>query len=202
LGKIELKSLFSVPLFSSEIEGLATHRQGIIDRIHVLREAQTGMHRSNLRGWHSDNTLHQDPDDHMHWLFRQLLGFTTACARQLAGGKSPGEIVMEDAWANINPGGGWNMPHMHLPADWSGVCYMDVESDVFQEKGDGDLILLDPFPAGLRFGRGGTLNLRPATGMVLLFPSYLMHMVAPHRGDSERISIAFNCRVQSTGPDS
>jgi uncharacterized protein (TIGR02466 family) len=191
-----MKLHFAVPVFTAEMEGFTAHREGIISRVRALRDGQPGMQRSNLRGWHSADNLHLDDDEHIAWLFRNIESFTTACATNSAGGRNPGEIIIEDAWANINPGGGWNMPHMHLPADWSGVCYISIEEDVTQIRGDGDLILIDPHPAGQRFGRGGTVNIRPSTGKIVLFPSYLMHMVAPHSGTSERISIAFNYRVR------
>ena len=37
---------------------------------------------------------------------------------------------------------------------------------------------------------------RPRPGLMVLFPSYVPHMVFPHEGASERISIAFNLRKE------
>ena len=35
---------------------------------------------------------------------------------------------------------------------------------------------------------------KPDPGLMVLFPSYVPHVVLPHQGDRERISIAFNVR--------
>jgi Putative 2OG-Fe(II) oxygenase len=37
---------------------------------------------------------------------------------------------------------------------------------------------------------------QPAPGLTVLFPSYMPHMVFPHQGERERISIAFNLRKE------
>jgi hypothetical protein len=36
----------------------------------------------------------------------------------------------------------------------------------------------------------------PVPGLMVLFPSYVPHAVAPHQGDRPRISIAFNGRKE------
>jgi hypothetical protein len=38
--------------------------------------------------------------------------------------------------------------------------------------------------------------IRPEPGLMIIFPSYLPHMVYPHRGGRPRISIAFNLRKE------
>ena len=39
----------------------------------------------------------------------------------------------------------------------------------------------------------GTMLITPEEGMLLLFPSNLLHTVYPFKGDGERRSVAFNC---------
>jgi len=193
---IDVKMHFSAPVFQSEMQGLAGHREHIIERVRELRVEDPGIARSNLRGWHSGLKLHMDGNEHVAWLFRNIKRFTMACIRNFLCNQDPGKLEMMTSWANINSMGSWNMPHMHLPADWSGVFYLEVNDEIFQEKGDGDLILIDPMPAGSMFRRTGTVNLRPRTGLVVLFPGYQMHMVAPHFGETERISVAFNYKLR------
>jgi Putative 2OG-Fe(II) oxygenase len=43
-------------------------------------------------------------------------------------------------------------------------------------------------------GSGTGIPFAPATGHLLLFPSWLEHRVEPFAGSGERISIAFNVR--------
>jgi hypothetical protein len=46
---------------------------------------------------------------------------------------------------------------------------------------------------------GGSEVITPATGMMLLFPAWLMHGVRPYHGDRPRISIAFNFALPAAG---
>lgn len=39
------------------------------------------------------------------------------------------------------------------------------------------------------------IYIRPEDGMLLLFPNYVLHEQTPYFGQSERIVVAFNCRV-------
>jgi hypothetical protein len=41
-------------------------------------------------------------------------------------------------------------------------------------------------------GNGSGIPFTPATGHLILFPSWLEHRVEPFEGEGERISIAFN----------
>ena len=45
------------------------------------------------------------------------------------------------------------------------------------------------------FGR--TVPVTPQDGMMVVFPSWLLHWVRSYQGPGERISIAFNSRVDS-----
>ena len=40
-----------------------------------------------------------------------------------------------------------------------------------------------------------SVYVHPKPGLMVLFPSYVPHMVFPHNGSSARISIAFNLRA-------
>jgi len=44
------------------------------------------------------------------------------------------------------------------------------------------------FPSKVQF--------RPVAGTMLIFPSFLKHWVYPNQDDEERVSIAFNARVE------
>jgi hypothetical protein len=46
---------------------------------------------------------------------------------------------------------------------------------------------------GNPFGR--TIAITPASGLMVVFPSWLYHWVNPYHGAGERISIAFNSRI-------
>ncbi len=65
----------------------------------------------------------------------------------------------------------------------------------------GLLEFLDPRPLvemvlapGHPFGR--PLRIQPEAGLMVVFPSWLYHLVHPYTGDGARISIAFNAPIQ------
>jgi hypothetical protein len=86
------------------------------------------------------------------------------------------------ARANMNRRGDFNEVHTHPGATWSGVYYVD----------HGEY----PARTNIFFPELSTSNVlfKPEPGLMILFPSYVPHAVPPHRGDRERISVAFNVR--------
>ena len=48
-------------------------------------------------------------------------------------------------------------------------------------------------PGGLKAGANEAVI--PKAGRLVMFPSWLLHQVRPYRGNSERISVAFNLTV-------
>ena len=188
MGRLEHQALFSVPFFSMELNGFEKHQSGIVQRIKALQAEQPSLSHSNRDSWHSGNFLHNDSDPHIKWLFDHLGEFAVTCAKHATG--KDVELNLYRSWANVNPAGGWNVPHSHMPAHWSGVVHLQVEPN--QPERDGDLILIDPLPVGALYGRAGTLNLHATQGKVFLWPAFLMHMVSPHQSATDRISVAFN----------
>ena len=56
--------------------------------------------------------------------------------------------------------------------------------------------MFNPLPLGKRHKRPPTTNYSPKIGHMLLFPSYMVHMVCPHNEPDPRISVAFNFRIK------
>lgn len=99
-----------------------------------------------------------------------------------------------DAWANILGDGGHQSGHIHNLGWLSGVYYVEMPPAVQDD---------DPERAGwIEFNRPGygipdtgraTIRaLRPETGVLALFPSYVWHRTVPFAGGGERISVAFD----------
>lgn len=95
-------------------------------------------------------------------------------------------------WANINQKGSTNAMHTHSKWHWSGVYYV-------QGTGTGELaVYSQPYmnqqvTHGLPFGQSFTI---PAEdGLMVMFPSYLMHEVLANPSDNPRINIAFNVEI-------
>jgi uncharacterized protein (TIGR02466 family) len=103
------------------------------------------------------------------------------------------------AWANVLGRGDHVTPHTHAGAAWSAVLYVDAgDSD---EAHGGFLSLRDPRAGAAMVITGAnahdsacTFHLYPRTGMLVVFPAWLLHWVPVYQGARPRISIAANLR--------
>ena len=112
-------------------------------------------------------------------------------------------------WANVSTAGHFHQQHVHLGCVWAAVLYLDdgYDGDANPALG-GELVLTDPrMPAirmnaphlGLRESDGKPQQIeflvRPRTGLLVIFPGWLLHAVRPFRGSGTRISAAFNLKA-------
>jgi uncharacterized protein (TIGR02466 family) len=99
----------------------------------------------------------------------------------------------------VNRAGDCNVLHCHPGCFLSATFYVKVPA----EMRGGDLVFRDPRgPAVAMYetpgidlpwvGTGLGIPFAPATGHLLLFPSWLEHRVERFEGSGERIAIAFN----------
>eukprot|EP00929_Paragymnodinium_shiwhaense_P034403 TRINITY_DN18728_c0_g1_i4.p1 TRINITY_DN18728_c0_g1~~TRINITY_DN18728_c0_g1_i4.p1 ORF type:complete len:381 (-),score=50.24 TRINITY_DN18728_c0_g1_i4:19-1161(-) len=108
------------------------------------------------------------------------------------GGRAAVAAVPEALWANINRAGQWNERHDHMPED---ACSEDlVASCVFYPVAaeNSSFAKLRLFPEGDQ-----EIEIQPHAGMLVLFPSDLLHAVDPGQpGEGPRLSLAFNLYVR------
>lgn len=198
-GKITLNNEFSVPVFNIELDEFAQHQQSLVDHFLTLRTSDKGTSRTNQGGWHSEDNLFKSEHPDVQWLVRAIFQAGAQSVRQAQLLPSGHDIVMSGCWVNINEAGDWNSPHNHLPDEWSGACYIDVNSKTattVKSDRDGDIIFFNPLPLSVQYQRAATIIATPANGTMFLFPGYLLHMVAPHFEARPRISVAFNFKLR------
>jgi uncharacterized protein (TIGR02466 family) len=113
-----------------------------------------------------------------------------------------------EMWANVSPAGASNQMHSHPGSFWSASFYVDDGGD----GEDGFFVAQDPrFPMirmvapDLVFTdetgekQMSQFRVRPEPGKLVIFPSWLMHAVRPHKGPGERISVAMNVLALPAG---
>jgi uncharacterized protein (TIGR02466 family) len=109
------------------------------------------------------------------------------------------DLFRLQGWINVNRAGDHNVLHCHPGCFLSATYYVKVPPAM---KG-GEIAFRDPRgPAVAMYetpgielpwvGSGMGIPFSPATGHLLLFPSWLEHRVERFEGEGERISIAFN----------
>lgn len=162
-----------------------------------LRQASEGVQKSNRGGWHSEGNIFDSPAECIQNLRSAAQAAIFEATRKIAKRVDPADLDMKlSGWMNANPQGGFNAPHTHPGAQWSGVYY--VSQPQVNEGNSGMIEFLDPRSdlPNWRIFRAGTFRpkrkIRPEAGEIILFPSYLVHWVYPNETVAERVTIAFN----------
>ena len=202
----DIRNLFATPFVIDRLQsaqGLQMLRAAI--EAEMARDA-SGISISNIGGWHSNTQMLEWGGEAAKALVFKAM--TLADERTLDN-KSPQESRfgwIPEMWANVCHKGCANQYHTHPGSYWSAVAYIDdgYAGDDDPELG-GELQLLDPrapvpqmIAPDLRLldDTGNAIppeiSVRPSTGMIVLFPSWLQHAVRPFHGEGTRISIAIN----------
>ena len=122
-------------------------------------------------------------------------------------GKNSPKVQVEilDSWYHITNGGGYHDAHVHGGCSWCGIYYLQIGSSGAGPQGgapNGGSRFYSPLWRGGGHSDYGNAYLGKAyvdppiqDGMLLIFPSYLIHSGLPYQGEMDRIVIAFNSRA-------
>ena len=95
----------------------------------------SGVKKTNVNGWHSTTEMHKMP------VFKPLVNELFLMMNDIWKEEwLDREPMLGNMWANINPPGGYNRPHVHPNSLFSGVYY------VKGNKESGTLSMNDPRP--------------------------------------------------------
>lgn len=108
-----------------------------------------------------------------------------------------------ESWFHVTRRNGWFGVHNHPNASWSGVYCVDGGLRDPANPDSGKLTFLHPHADGAMHVDAGNETLAPPfnvqhvgylleAGQLILFPSWVQHLVTPFTGDGERITVAFN----------
>ena len=158
--------------------------------------------RSNAGGWQSRGNLLMRADPCIVDLKRRIEAtiFEVLGAIVRKDGTERTFTLLFDSWANVCRNGNYNVVHTHPNAMWSLVYYVaSGEPDPGVPYG-GMLELLDPRESANYIQVPNTILdarmfIENRPGRLVLFPSWVKHMVHPFVGSGVRISIAINVNV-------
>jgi uncharacterized protein (TIGR02466 family) len=198
---------FGTPFVSYQWPDSEKMNQGLVELILAEEKSDDegrGI-RSNAGGWQSRGNLiiRSEPEilalkQRMETMVFNLLG--TIVRKD---GTERTFTLLFDSWANVCRKGNYNVVHTHPNAMWSIVYYVAAGEPDDSIPYSGLLELLDPresanyiqVPNTVLDARNFIEN-RP--GRMVLFPSWVKHMVHPFVGSGVRISIACNVNVVET----
>ena len=151
-----------------------------------------GVTKTNVNGWHSTTDMHTKPE------YKPLVDELFRMVYQVFNEEFlDGEPKLGNMWANINPPGGYNKPHIHPNSLFSGVYYVKTPPNC------GRLICNDPrqgIQTCMPNRKKGQppkhlwreVNLQPQENRAIMFNSWLWHTVEPNQSNEDRISVSFN----------
>lgn len=199
-SKTRYSNIFATPLVTHVWDDAAELNELLRERILAHEAESPGVTKSNHGGWHSETGQLEFCGEAGKRLVEHMYALADEATRRVAVEQhkeaSPSQWNLS-AWVNVNRGGDFNKMHLHPASTWSGTYYVDA-GDPVDPDGATPLQLFDSCT-----GRSTTFLPRlvstsiyviPKPGLMVLFPSYLPHMVFPHSGNGPRISIAFNLR--------
>ena len=157
-----------------------------------MSKKNKGLKKTNMHGWHSDNL------DSSHKEFNPLIDELYIMQNEIYQeewlDKKP---ILGNLWANLNPPGAYNRPHIHPNALWSGVYYVKAPENsgkiVFNDPRPGVQINVPVMKAGVTPQHlWKECYLPPLSGRIIMFPSWLWHCVELNESNDIRISVSFN----------
>lgn len=202
----EVRNLFATPFVVDRLqsaEGLRILRSSI--EAEMARDAK-GVSISNVGGWHSNTRMLEWGGEAAKALVFKAMTLADERTLDIKSTEESRFGWIPEMWANVSRKGSSNQYHTHPGSYWSAVAYIDDGYDGDDNPAlGGELQLLDPrapltqmAAPDLRLldDTGNPLSpeisVRPQSGMIILFPSWLQHAVRPFHGEGTRISIAIN----------
>jgi len=198
----DLLMAFATPIAQMHVAEFDQINPGLRRAILEKESTEAGVTRSNMGGWHSRDDLLDWPQPEFAILKSNIEDAVRTMMLVISSGKPFEMKVKLSSWANVSRHGSFNQPHSHARNHWSGVYYVDAGHPDPEWPKSGQIELADPRERAEMaatplnpFGR--SVAVPASAGLMLVFPSWLNHWVNPYFGKGERISIAFNARIDS-----
>jgi len=197
----QAEPMFSSPVLTYELKGCDALNTQLVRDIQRYRANSLGITRSNRNAWHSDSDVFQREEESFRLFGACVTKIIQAATKQVSPRLDMDRYrLLMSGWVNINGRGGFNIPHDHPKEMWSGCYYVKIPQN--RSGMSGDIEFLDPRTSVQAWAVPGSFHFQtrvrksPQAGLLLLFPSYLRHWVYPNEEEEERISIAFNARLE------
>lgn len=197
--EVMASALFPTLVWTAVLDDHTALNARLLDATNRLRaEHPAGVANTNMDGWQSPNNLQFLPE------FADFTNAIMQIARHIGESQQfrPDAEYRLEAWINVNPPGAWNQIHIHPNCHLSGCYYVLTPPDCggiyFRDPRKLSLMTRPPITSENRF-TATEARMQPEAGRLYLFPAWLEHGVEPNRGQSERVSIAFNLQVQPAG---
>lgn len=191
---IESFTIFPVPIFRTFFNLKENDRQSLIKKMRAKKlvinyndSAPIGNFTSFYGG--KNILLEQELTEFNSFILNEI-----QIAHNTTGFKQ--KVKLLNSWFSIIEKHGFHEPHTHPNSVWSAVFYVNATPQ------DSPLCFLNKNVIDTGWGleiahtqtnfTSNQVSIAPETGLIVIFPSYLLHKVEQQKIDSERIMIAMN----------
>jgi len=205
-----LSMLFGTPFVTyqwPEADDMNRDLEALILKAEANDEHGRGI-RSNAGGWQSRGNImswQQPAIQALKARIEQVI-FNLIGEIVLKDGRERSFTLLSDGWANVCRPGNYNVVHTHPNAMWSVVYYVSAGNPDRSVPYSGALELLDPRESANYIQIQNTVLdartfIENIPGRMVVFPSWVKHMVHPFVGEGVRISVAVNVNVVENHPE-
>lgn len=194
---MKIETFFTSFLAYTNLDNI--NNQKLIAYGYELKDLSVGTINSNVGAWQSDSL------DLINYEVAKLADTIKEHVEKVAEcwklKNDKTYVSIDNLWININPKCGFNRPHVHPGATFSGVYYVKCETNessiVFQHPATNFQYHINPDTL-IEYNEfvSATARYTPNEGDLYIFPAYLVHYVEPNRSNDDRISIAFNASIK------
>jgi len=157
-----------------------------IDKTNVNGWQRHGLHETQLFDNLIESIFHSFDQvmNHLHDKYSRNLG-----------DEQGWNVSVENLFANIDKNGSYHRMHNQYGCDYSGVIYLKTP------KNSGDIFMQCPFRSpwmskfSVSTNQSYYKQITPYPGLLLIFPSYILHHVDPNQSDEDRVSLSFKLKL-------
>jgi uncharacterized protein (TIGR02466 family) len=191
---------FPTPILRRMIPNSDELNRNLAKYLLLERDKNPSPSTSAVKGWQSARSLTIRNEPHLNRLFRSIgLGLIDVCSASFGFEVTENDVgIAAEAWGNIQGDRDFTAIHNHVEGThFSGVYYVQVGSG----EDNGVLELIDPRTVQPLTGPGKfrrpnrEITIRPTNGLLVIWPSWMKHLVYPINEARERISISFNAKI-------
>jgi uncharacterized protein (TIGR02466 family) len=213
---MNIMSAFASPIIDTALPSPESLNTGLIKLFLAWEQDKTRKRHSaptpvmKVAVYESDFMLFDNPEPEVQALARfclQNTGFVVQRLNAYTQAEMQELRIFHHSWYHLTRQGGYTAQHNHPMASWSGVYCVDPGDAVVDKANNGTLRFLEArTTSGMYLDAGnshwrepfgmGELAFNLRAGQLLMFPSYLIHEVAPYYGEKPRITVAFNAWVR------
>lgn len=199
LRKWDQFSQLQRPILDFLYELKASQKESLASGVAEGAKAATGIYEG-------DFDLFQREHEPLQTLVRFIRGTlaSAVCIANQEGDPQNIDVQFPDSWYHITNQHGFHDAHWHHGCSWCGIFYLRLgSSGLRSEKGapNGGSRFYNPVISGGGYRDFGNKYLMSSMdapiedGLLLLFPSFLLHSGLPYTGEEDRVVIAFNAQV-------